>query len=62
MLDVEQEFVNSLAIGIEETIDEVIMMTKDGYELIVETWLDLKLEYGQQRKWKYTWKKNKQKI
>ena len=37
MLDVEREFVNSLAIGIEETIDEVIMMTKDGYELIVET-------------------------
>ena len=28
MLDVEQEFVNSLAIGIEETIDEVIYQKK----------------------------------
>ena len=55
MLDVEQEFVNCIAIGIFDAIDEVIMMTKNGYELNVDTWLDPTLEYGQQRKWKYAW-------
>lgn len=57
MLDVEQEFVNCIAIGIVDAIDEVIMMTKNGYELNVDTWLDPTLEYGQQRKWKCTWSK-----
>ena len=57
MLDVEQEFVNSLANSIVDAIDEIIMMTKNGYELNVETWLDPTLQYGQQRKWKYTWSK-----
>ena len=57
MLDVEQEFVNCIAIGIVDAIDEVIMMTKNGYELNVDTWLDSTLEYGQQRKWKSTWSK-----
>ena len=57
MLDVEQEFVNCIAIGIVDAIDEVIMMTKNGYELNVDTWLDPTLEYGQQRKWKSTWSK-----
>lgn len=55
MLDVEQEFVNCIAIGIVDAIDEVIMMTKNGYELNVDTWLDPTLEYGQQCKWKYAW-------
>lgn len=55
--DAEYEIANSLAIGIFDAIDEVIMMVKRGYELNVETWLDPTLEYGQQRKWKYTWNK-----
>ena len=57
MLDVEHEFVNSIASGIVDAIDEIIMMTKKGYKLNVETWLDPTLDYGQQRKWKYTWSK-----
>lgn len=57
MIDVEQEFVNALVIGIDDTINEVITMVKNGYELSVDTWLDQTLEYGQQRKWKYIWKK-----
>ena len=57
MLNVEHEFANSIASGIVDTIDEIIMMTKKGYKLNVETWLDLTLDYGQQRKWKYTWSK-----
>ena len=57
MMDVEQEFVNDLVIGIDDTINEVITMVKNGYELSVDTWLDQTLEYGQQRKWKYIWKK-----
>lgn len=57
MATVEQEFVDLLANGIADAIDEVIMMTKNGYKLNVETWLDLTLEYGQQRRWKYTWSK-----
>ena len=54
MLDVEHEFANSIASGIVDAIDELIMMMKKGYELNVETWLDPTLDYGQQRKWKYT--------
>ena len=46
MLDVEHEFANSIASGIVDTIDEIIMMTKKGYKLNVETWLDLTLDYG----------------
>ena len=57
MLDVEHEFVNSIASGIVDIIDEIIMMTKKGYKLNAETWLDPTLDYGQQRKWKYTWSK-----
>ena len=57
MATVEQEFVDLLANGIANAIDEVIMMTKNGYKLNVETWLDPTLEYGQQRRWKYTWSK-----
>lgn len=57
MLDVEQELVNYIAIGIVDAIDEVIMMTKNGYELSVDTWLDPTMEYGQQRKWKTIWSK-----
>ena len=57
MLDVEHEFANSIASGIVDTIDVIIMMTKKGYTLNVETWLDLTLDYGQQHKWKYTWSK-----
>ena len=57
MMDVEQEFVEALVIGIDDTINEVITMVKNGYELSVNTWLDRTLEYGQQRKWKYIWKK-----
>lgn len=57
MLDVEHEFVNSIASGIVDVIDEIIMMTKKGYKLNVETWLDQTLDYGQQRKWKYAWSK-----
>ena len=57
MLDVEHEFANSIAGGIVDVIDEVIMMMKKGYELNVETWLDPTLDYGQQCKWKYTWSK-----
>lgn len=57
MATVEQEFVDLLANGIADAIDEVIMMTKNGYKLNVETWLDPTLEYGQQRRWKYTWSK-----
>lgn len=44
--DAEYEIANSLAIGIFDAIDEVIMMVKKGYELNVETWLDPTLEYG----------------
>ena len=62
MTDVEHEFANSLASGIVDTIDELIMMMKKGYELNVETRLDPTLEYGQQRKWKYTWSKTNDKI
>ena len=57
MLDVEHEFANSIAGGIVDVIDEIIMMMKKGYELNVETWLDPTLDYGQQRKLKYTWSK-----
>ena len=57
MMDVEQELINDIVIGIDDTISEVITMVKNGYELSVDTWLDLTLEYGQQRKWKYIWKK-----
>ena len=57
MMDVEQEFVEALVIGIDDTINEVITMVKNGYELSVNTWLDRTLEYGQQRKWEYIWKK-----
>ena len=57
MTDVEHEFANSIASGIVDVIDEIIMMTKKGYKLNVETWLDPTLDYGQQRKWKYTWSK-----
>ena len=46
MLDVEHEFANSIAGGIVDTIDEIIMMTKKGYKLNVETWLDPTLDYG----------------
>lgn len=56
-MDVEQEFVEALVIGIDDTINEVITMVKNGYELSVNTWLDRTLEYGQQRKWEYIWKK-----
>lgn len=44
--DAGYEIANSLAIGIFDAIDEVIMMVKKGYELNVETWLDPTLEYG----------------
>ena len=57
LLDLEHEFANSIAGGMVDTIDEIIMMTKKGYKLNVETWLDPTLDYGQQRKWKYTWSK-----
>ena len=57
MLDVEHEFANSIASGIVDVIDEIIMMTKKGYKLNVETWLDSTLDYSQQRKWKYAWSK-----
>ena len=57
MMDVEQELVKNIVIGIDDTISEVITMVKNGYELSVDTWLDPTLEYGQQRKWKYIWKK-----
>ena len=57
MMDVEQELVKDIVIGIDDTISEVITMLKNGYELSVDTWLDQTLEYGQQRKWKYIWKK-----
>ena len=57
MMDAEQEFVEALVIGIDDTINEVITMVKNGYELSVNTWLDRTLEYGQQRKWEYIWKK-----
>ena len=57
MMDVEQELVKDIVIGIDDTINEVITMLKNGYELSVDTWLDQTLEYGQQRKWKYMWKK-----
>ena len=53
MMDVEQELVKNIVIGIDDTISEVITMVKNGYELSVDTWLDQTLEYGQQRKWKY---------
>ena len=32
-------------------------MTKQGYELKTETWLDLTADYGQQRRWKQYWLK-----
>ena len=57
MVDVEQELIKDIVIGIDDTINEVITMVKNGYELSVDTWLDPTLEYGQQRKWKYIWKK-----
>ena len=57
MTDVEHEFANSLVSGIVDAIDELIIMMNKGYELNVETWIDSTLEYGQQRKWKYTWSK-----
>ena len=57
MMDVEQELVKNIVIGIDDTISEVITMVKNGYELSVDTWLDPTLEYGQQRKWNYIWKK-----
>ena len=57
MTDVEHEFANSLASGIVDVIDELIMMMNKGYELNVETWIDPTLEYSQQRKWKYVWSK-----
>ena len=62
MTDVEHEFANSLASGIVDAIDELIMMMNKGYELNVETCLDPTLAYGQQRKWKYTWSKTNDKI
>ena len=62
MTDVEHEFANSLASGIVDAIDELIMMMNKGYELNVETWIDPTLEYGQQRKWKYIWSKTNDKI
>ena len=57
VMDVEQELVKDIVIGIDDTINEVITMVRNGYELSVDTWLDKTLEYGQQRKWKYMWKK-----
>ena len=57
MMDVEQELVKDIVIGIDDTINEVITMVKNGYELSVNTWLDQTLEYGQQRKYEYIWKK-----
>ena len=57
MMDVEQELVKDIVIGIDDTINEVITMVRNGYELSVDTWLDQTLEYGQQRKWKYMWEK-----
>ena len=57
MVDVEQELIKDIVIGIDDTMNEVITMVKNGYELSVDTWLDPTLEYGQQRKWKYIWKK-----
>ena len=63
MTDVEHKFANSLASGIVDAIDELIMMMmKKGYEFNVETWIDTTLEYNQQRKWKYTWSKTNDKI
>ena len=57
MMDVEQELVKNIVIGIDDTISEVLTMVKNGHDLSVDTWLDPTLEYGQQRKWKYIWKK-----
>ena len=54
-MDVYQELISSIVEGIENTIDECILMTKQGYELKTETWLDLTAEYGQQRRWKQYW-------
>ena len=62
MTDVEHKFAISLSSGIVDAIDELIMMISKGYELNVETWIDPTLEYGQQRKWKYTWSKTNDKI
>ena len=45
MMDVEQELVKDIVIGIDDTINEVITMVKNGYELSVDTWLDQTLEY-----------------
>ena len=44
MMDVEQELVKNIVIGIDDTINEVITMVKNGYELSVDTWLDQTLE------------------
>ena len=56
-MDVEQELANRLAYEIMNEIDFVVSMTKRGYELKIETWIERGSSPfpNQDRKWKETW-------